>query len=568
MRKTLLVVALVLFGMPFATGCGEDEGQADRKEYARASMFCDVDFWEHPVWDETPGTVMGDISEKTGLALDVMEPSQEAATWLKIKLLNDDLPDIISVTDFITISQLVDSGKVWRLDEFLEEYKPDSHLLEYFPEDIKDELIKRDGGWYALPSHLNSADARQHWEATPRFEALVNYNDNNAIIWNQALLERIGLKIEELQTEESVLAAFEKAKEAGLQVNGESVVVLLVDGKNYRDPTLKYLEGTFGAEWVDEKGDYKDILLQPQTKHAFAFLNSVVREGYALPEEFTMETSEVAELMQSGRVLCFVGNIANVRIDFREWVSSGVILSTDGSQPVLGKNLRASTGWISTFIAKDCENPKEVAEFIDYMTSEEGMTLWNFGYEGTDFYVGEDGLYYRILEKDENWETVKEEKGLEKWWMFGNTAWSRSVMGEEEIGANEEEDAAMTAYGRHEKTVIYDSSLLIIPADWITAESEEGKIEKAIEEWKLGQMIKVVLAADEAAFEREYDLFLHGLYDLGIEQLDERKNMAYQENCKEYGNSIPKVNPGTDSSSRAREAITVESYKAGEVEGE
>lgn len=75
--------------------------------------------------------------------------------------------------------------------------------------------------------------------------------------------------------------------------------------------------------------------------------------------------------------------------------------------------LRAQTGWISTFISKQCENPEKIAEFIDYMTSEEGMELWCMGYEGTDFCVDEDGYYECLLSADE-----VEDKKLHIWWMF------------------------------------------------------------------------------------------------------------------------------------------------------
>jgi len=521
----------------FLTACGSRAEQKEAEAYARASLFCDVGWWEIPVWQEEAGTITGDISERTGLALDIIEPTQKADTQLKLMLLNDELPDIISVTDSITISQLVTSGKVWRLDEFLETYRPDSHLLQDFPEDVRRELVKRDGGWYAFPSHINSADARQKWKTVPYMEQVVLNNDNNAIMWNRKLLNQMGLSVENLQTQEAVFAAFETALEKGGDMG---VIPLLVDGKNYQDPTLKFLEGTFGAEWIDDEGNYIDILLQPQSRNALAFLNTAVRRSYMQPEQLTLETSEVQELMQGGKVLCFIGNIANTNVDYIDWVSSGVILSPDGSTPVAGKNMRATTGWISTFIAKDCKNPEEIAVFLDYMTSEEGLTFWNYGYEGTDYYVGEDGYYYRI-NADAPREYMK--TGMTAWWMFSNTAWDRSVSAEQN-GNKKNENSITTAYNMHEKTVQYDYSLLLMPADLIPTESEEGRIEKEIDEWKSQQILRVVLAKSEGAFEAEYETLIRGLYDRGITQLDQKKNEGYQQNCREYGNRLDKINKG------------------------
>ncbi len=536
MARIKTVICIIFLNALFLSACGGRQ-QQETEASARASLFCDVSWWETPSWREEEGTITGDISRKTGLALDIIEPTQRADTQLKIMLLNDELPDIISVTDSITISQLVTSGKVWRLDEFLTAYLPDSHLLQDFPEDVKQELVKRDGGWYAFPSHMNSTDARQKWETVPYMEQVVLHNDNNAIMWNRNLLRKLGLSIENLQTQEEVFAAFETALEKGKDME---IIPLLVDGKNYQDPTLKFLEGTFGAEWIDDEGNYTDILLQPQSKNALAFLNTAVRRSYMQPPQLTMETPEVQKLMQSGKVLCFIGNVANADVDYADWVSSGVILSPDGSTPVAGKNMRATTGWISTFIAKDCENPKEIAVFLDYMTSEEGLTFWNYGYEGVDYYVGEDGYYYR---KDINVSQEYMKTGMTAWWMFANTAWERSVSAEQNDN-KQNESSITTAYSMHEKTVQYDSSLLLMPVDLIPTESEEGRIEKEIDEWKSAQILKTVLAESESAFDGEYEKLLKGLYDRGIVQLDRRKNEGYRQNCAEYGNRIEKINGG------------------------
>ena len=87
-----------------AAGCGTASGNSQKQttdatsfesEYASISLLCDVDFWEPPVWDETPKTITGDISKKTGAVLNVIETTQDADTQLKILLLNDKLPDLI-----------------------------------------------------------------------------------------------------------------------------------------------------------------------------------------------------------------------------------------------------------------------------------------------------------------------------------------------------------------------------------------------------------------------------------------------------------------------------------------
>lgn len=547
MRRRLIGMTLFLLAMCLMNGCSgsnSKQSQIDNSdEYVGVSLFCDVNFWEPPYWNITEGTITGDISRITGLALNITVPPQNADTKLRLMLLNNNLPDIISLTDSTTISQLITSGKVWKLDEFLREYCPESHLLTSFPEDIKEELIKRDGGWYALPSHINSTGAREIWKPNSVFyEELVTNKDNNAIIWNKNLLEQVGLNLEDLKTETQVLDALEKVKQMNLTVDGEPVIPVLVDGKDYQDPTIKFLACSFGAEYVDENGAYCDVIRKPEMKHALIYLNTMIRKGYVDPEQITLQNSRVKEYMASGRIFCFIGNVANSGIDARQWVSTGPILSSGGEYPVIGKNLRAPTGWIGTFISKSCENPEAVAKFIDYMSSEEGMMFWNYGYEGEGYQITKDGLVKRTEEGIEDSATYSQ-TGQGAWWMFSNVSWEHSVLLEPEKGDRiDAEKAIYTAFSKDKNTVIYDASLLTIPREVLSSGKEIDGIHTDINEYKKKQLSLLILSRSEQEFEQRYQEFIETLKKLGIEKLDELKDEVYRENCIKYGKQIDKVN--------------------------
>lgn len=546
MKIREMILITLSAGVLLFAGCGAGQKDIAKEEgdpYVTASLFCDVNFWEPPSWSTGEGTITGDITEKTGLALDITVPPQNADAQLSLMLLNDELPDIISLTDETTISQLITSGKVWNLEEFLKKYCPDSHLLKSFPEDIKKELIKRDGGWYAYPSHMNSQDSRKIWKPSSKFfEDWTNYNDNNAVIWNRELLRKAGLTIEDVQTEEQVLAAWEQVKNMHLDVGGEAVIPLLVDGKGYSDPTVKFLEYTFGAERVDENGNYRDILLQPEAKHALLFLNEAIRKGYASPEQLTYENAKIKTLMAKGNVFCFIGNVANSGIDYTEWVSSGPIFSSGGETPVLGKNLRAPTGWLGTFISKDCSHPAQVAAWLDYMSSDDGLLFWSFGYEGSDYHLDDQG-YVVQTEKGEKASLDYGQTGQGAWWMFDNFSWERSVLPEPKKGSSAAaEKEIFTAYGSHERTAGYDESLLPLTAEDIPPESEEGILDAKIREYEKEQIPRIVLAESREEAEARYTEMTETLNRMGIDSVDAYKNEIYQKNCREYGKSIEKIN--------------------------
>ena len=98
------------------------------------------------------------------------------------------------------------------------------------------------------------------------------------------------------------------------------------------------------------------------------------------------------------------------------------------------------------------------------------------------------------------------------------------------------------AYGKDANTIRYNSALLSFPKDIFPAGTHELQMEQNIDAWKREQVLAVILAKDEETFESEYNKLIEGLYAKGIRQIDSIKNRAYQDNCKEAGESLVKIN--------------------------
>lgn len=553
MKRRFHIIAFVLFIIA-AAGCGilagrnalapDKDGSLSEEPVATAAWFSDIYFWNPPAWVQTEGTLTGDITGRTGLALTISVPEDNGDSRLSLMLTNGNLPDIISITDKIMISHLVKSGKVWKLDDFLKIYAPDSHLLKDFPEDVRLALTERDGDWYAYPSHMQSKDNEAlHPMSDDFWRNDFLYADEMTIIWNKSLLKRMGLTVEELKTEEQVLAAFEKALDRGLQNNGNAIIPLLIDGVDYQSQTLTALQNFFGAEAIDAKGEYQDRLLAPESRYALRFLNTAFRKGYLESDYFMIDNKQVKEYMASGRVLCFIGNVANAGINETEWYSTAPLLSSEGALPVLGINRQTSCGWISTFISKDCKNPQAVAKWLDYMTSDEGMLLSYYGYENVDYIINEEGLVEVTelgMKNRENASTT----GVGVWWPFYNKDWYFSVT----PGPEEEDRAAaryqiLCALGMNELTKVYDSSLVDIPVDYIDSNSYLGDLETKIKKYKKSQITTVIMSETEEGFENQYLLMLDRLTALGINAVDNKKNEKYVQNKRLYDSRIEKINP-------------------------
>lgn len=538
MRKKLKCYILCIF-LAFMGIQGCDSHTAQTEEYEECtylSLFCDVDFWTPPKWDTSEDTITGKITRETGVVLETDVPPQDADNQVRLMLANDNLTDLVCVTNATTISQLASSGKFWELEEFFQKYLPDAQILKNFPEDVKQGLIKRDGKWYAFPSHLAIGEVMEIWKPSSEcYQDMVEYATNNGIIWNKKLLQELGLQVEELRTQGQVMQAFEKA----LQANSERekpIIPLMLDGQNYWDHSLQFFMETFGAEHVDEDGNYIDIMRQPESKEALAYLNRMVRKGYFQSEWLRLSNAKIRQMIAEECVLCFVGNTANIDIKPKDWVTSGPILPSSGKHPVYGREREVGLGWMNTFISKTCEHPVELARFLDYMTSPEGMFQWELGEEGVHYEM-QDGLV-RLTEEGKQAKRDYGNTGVSAWWMFHNTAWERSVLAPYEEGSEEEAETLIkVTYGKAEETRQYNSSLLAMSL------GEGGEsLEAELEDYKKKQVLKIILAESDVKFEQEYQVMKDGLKEMGICALDEEKNIQYQKNCSEQNDRIPKVN--------------------------
>lgn len=537
MKKTwicsILCILLVIMGVQ---GCGNHLAQQENVDYTYISLFCDVDFWTPPRWDTSEDTITGKITKGTGVVLETEVPPQDADNRVRLMLANNNLTDLVCVTNATTISQLASSGKFWDLEEFFQKYLPEAKLLKNFPEDVKQGLIKRDGKWYAFPSHLAIGEVMELWEPSSEcYQDMVEYATNSGIIWNKKLLLELGLQVEDLRTQEQLLQVFEKAVQANIG-SKEPIIPLMLDGQNYWDHSLQFFMETFGAEYVDEDGNYMDIMRQPEAKEALSYLNQMVQNGYFQAEWLTLSNAKIRQMIAEGTVLCFVGNTANIDIDPKEWVTSGPILPSSGEHPVYGREREVGLGWMNTFISKTCEHPVELARFLDYMTSPEGMFQWEFGEEGVHFEL-QDHLV-KLTEEGKRAKRDYGNTGVGAWWMFHNTAWERSILAPYEEGSEEEAETLIkVTYGKAKETRQYNSSLLAMSL------GKRGEnLEAELQDYKKKQILKVILAENNVQFEQEYQIMMDRLNEMGICELDIQKNIQYQENCREQDDRIPKVN--------------------------
>ncbi len=510
--------------------------------------FSDVSGWGPATanWsvDESPATVY--IEENLGLSLNIEQPPTDASTKLGLMLASGELPDVMSITDSDMYKQLVEADKVWDMQTFLETYDPDSHLLKDFPDDIRKALTDVYGNWYSYPSHMESKNNREVFPPDDQIWVdVVEKGSNGCIMFNKEIMDALGITAEDVQTEEGFYAACEKVKASGHQVDGQSVLPVVLQCNLWINTSLDgIVSNTFGVLPVDDEGNYRHSELNPLYKNALKFLNTLIQKEYLDVNTLTIDETALKTYLDAKRVFCWIGNQAQQDKTNMPWVSYGPILASNGAKPVIGLNGEAGTGWIQTLVSKDCKNPEKIAKLLSWASSREGLLVNYYGEEGTDYTIDDKGIVTRTEEGTKR--LAEEYDNNVLMWPFANTSFERHTEPVPDPASNRGvEVALMPAFGKNENTYIYNTAVLDFRNNTVIEPSSDLGIKLSqVDSYLEAQKAKIVTASSDAEFEKEYQNMLDTLESYSIADIDAEYDKIYKEYCEKKGTSIENVNAG------------------------
>ena len=510
--------------------------------------FSDVSGWGPATanWsvDESPATVY--IEENLGLSLNIEQPPTDASTKLGLMLASGELPDVMSITDSDMYKQLVEADKVWDMQTFLETYDPDSHLLKDFPDDIRKALTDVYGNWYSYPSHMESKNNREVFPPDDQIWVdVVEKGSNGCIMFNKEIMDAVGITPEDVQTEEGFLAACEKVKASGHQVDGQSVLPVVLQCNLWINTSMDgIVSNTFGVLPVDDEGNYRHSELNPLYKNALKFLNTLIQKEYLDVNTLTIDETALKTYLDAKRVFCWIGNQAQQDKTNMPWVSYGPILASNGAKPVIGLNGEAGTGWIQTLVSKDCKNPEKIAKLLSWASSREGLLVNYYGEEGTDYTIDDKGIVTRTEEGTKR--LAEEYDNNVLMWPFANTSFERHTEPVPDPASNRGvEVALMPAFGKNENTYIYNTAVLDFRNNTVIEPSSDLGIKLSqVDSYLEAQKAKIVTASSDAEFEKEYQNMLDTLESYSIADIDAEYDKIYKEYCEKKGTSIENVNAG------------------------
>ena len=374
---TLMATVLSMSMVVGMTGCGGSQKEKETaskdgaKEFTIFAFLSGTPFnsdWE--VWKE--------VEKETGVKLEgvVSSSNSDYATAFQNMVASGDLADIIACEMTNDAEKLGKDGGLIPLNDLIDKYAP--HIKEALDNDpnLKYQATAEDGNIYNVPLGKELKTTQFYWI-------------------RQDWLDKLGLEVPTTVDElHDVLLAFKNNDPNG---NGQADEIPLFD----RSATTQNEMGEYLALWDSSTGFYPregKITYEPMTegyKNAVKNMAQWYKEGLIDPEIFTRGMSARDTLLSNN-----TGGFTH------DWVSTGNYNDSLG-EDIPGFNMvavapfenqngetkerdyrYAECGW---GISSQCEDPESVIKFMDFMFTEEGSDLMNWGIEGKTYTVDENG---------------------------------------------------------------------------------------------------------------------------------------------------------------------------------
>lgn len=352
----------------------------------------------NPNWTGMQDEVGKVITEKTGVTLNaefaVGDPVQKVA----LIAASGEYPDLISAkTD---VSKLVDAGAMLDLTELIDKYAPNIKKV------LGEEGLKRsrysddDHAIYAIPTY--SGVDNKYFDAGGGFE-----------LQHRAVKEAGYPEIKTVRDYENVIKAYlEKHptdengnKNIGLTLNADDWYMYITVTNPAFITTGSPDDGEYAIDIDTQEVTYH--FRRPAEKEYFRWLNHMNDIGLLDPESFVQKYDQYKAKIATGRVIGLIDQDWAYGDGERALKAEGKLDQGYGHYPVtLSEEYKETSFWPTGFmggngigISVDAKDPVRAIKFLDYLASDEGQVLVNWGIEGKHYNVV-DGK--RVIPEDVN----------------------------------------------------------------------------------------------------------------------------------------------------------------------
>lgn len=419
MLGACLVTSVVLV----SAGCGNagENSESNTSDPNSPITFTFFGADASPNWNKMQDAVGKKITEETGVSIDAEFDISSGGGNDRISLMaaSGDYPDLIFPKGNLT--RLVDAGAMIDLTDLIEEHAPN---------------LKKIYGEHFNRLKYSNDDPSIYWIPTNGAIDQVSFDATNGTAIQHRVVKELGYpEIKTLNDFEKVLREYYKKHPT--TDDGQPTIPLTLSADGWRrmitvtDPAVMSTGGPGDGEYFINPDTYEAFLhyKRPEEKEYFRWLNKMYNEGLLDKDSFVQKDDQYKSKIASGRVLSLLDPSWGFSDAENALKSAGKDDMTYGFYPVtLDESFQRKDFQNIGFdgygigITVDCEDPVRAIKFLDWMSSEEGQVLRNWGVEGEQYNV-EDGVrtipadVQERKNKDNN--TFTKETGVGLYYIFG-----------------------------------------------------------------------------------------------------------------------------------------------------
>lgn len=372
------------------SGSGTDEAGADG---VVELTFYNADGQEDDPWTDP---VAEALTEKTGVKLLTDHPVGEDKQRISLMIAEQKYPDIIYAKG--DAGSLIDAGVLIDMTDLIEEYGPNIKKL-YGDEFDKLKYSEDDPSIYQLSSYGKGGEVYKH-SGTAQLQWAVLKENNYEV---PKTLDQFEKMIKDY------LAAHPQTEDGmdtiGLSLSASDWHWMITLG----NPAGYIAEGApDNGQWlIDENYNATYKFASPKIREYFKWLNRMYNEGILDPEFATQTHDDYIAKISSGRVVALTDTDWDYLDGEKILKQDGKLDKTYAGVPVtMDENTKAPclmyqglpTGQ-GIGITTTCKDPVAAIKYLDYICSDEGQVLVNWGIEGTNYFLDDNGHRYRTPEE-------------------------------------------------------------------------------------------------------------------------------------------------------------------------
>jgi len=406
--------AMLLIG---ATACSGGNGgtKNGNGEQAEEGKPITLTFFDKNTGDLFTNPVAQEITKRTGIMVEIQQPTGNPEEKLNLMLTSNTLPDIVLMdrrSDIV--DRYIAAKAIIPLDDLIDQYGP--NIKEMYG-DVLNKSRHSDGKNYYL-NNWYGMDPDPGWSFNLRADVLkeLGYGD------------RIGS--EQSFTQEEFTELLRKFKAKYPQVDGKPSIPLTFNA-DHMPTVVGTFKGMYGMKSYYEADNRIGLeVREPRYKEMMSYINDLQLEGLIDQEWAINKTQIFDQKVSSERVFAVGGGEPSepnrlLREKYGEdtdkqfYAFKVTAPGVDPSATTYGP--RSSLGWDAIAITAANKHPEETIKFMDFLASEEGQYLLMWGLEG-EHWKTVDGKHQPLPEVlqgfKNNWNDYSKQTGIRKWTWF------------------------------------------------------------------------------------------------------------------------------------------------------